>query len=73
MQSNIKHLRDQTGEYVTPDEAQLMFDLSRTTLWRWREQESLSTRYAGGFVWYRTADIRNIIERNFDRPCLSLI
>lgn len=55
--------------WITEREARARFDISRTTWWRWRKRHIIRSkqRQRGGPVLYRTADLINADQKEYER------
>lgn len=52
-------------KYLSLEQAQKRFGVSRSTLWRWQKKLGLPVGYTLGKAFYRVTDIHRIIENGF--------
>jgi predicted DNA-binding transcriptional regulator AlpA len=56
------------NKYLSLRQSMARFDVSRSTLFRWHKEFGLPVSHVRGRVFYRIADIQEIIEKHFSNP-----
>jgi hypothetical protein len=56
------------NKYLSLRQTIARFDVSRTTLFRWHKELGLPVSHVRGRIFYRIADIQELIEKHFKDP-----